>query len=152
GVLHVGSKTPRQFTNDDAALLQLAAARAAPSIERARLFGALEREHRVAVGLQRSLLPEQLPEVSGVTVGARYLPARDEVGGDWYDVIDLGRGCIGLGIGDVAGHGLRAATLMGQLRTGLRAYALDGREPPEVLERVDRLLRTIRGQSMATAA
>jgi anti-sigma regulatory factor (Ser/Thr protein kinase) len=152
GVLHVGNLTPREFSNDDAAVLQIAAGRAAPSIERARLFEALEREHRVAVGLQRSLLPEQLPEASGVTVGARYLPARDEVGGDWYDVIELKRGCIGLAIGDVVGHGLRAAALMGQLRTALRAYALDGREPPEVLERVDRLLQTIRGRGMATAA
>jgi GAF domain-containing protein/anti-sigma regulatory factor (Ser/Thr protein kinase) len=152
GVLHVGSLTPRVFTNDDATVLQVAAGRAAPSIERARLFEALEREHRVAVGLQRSLLPEQLPEASGVTVGAHYLPARDEVGGDWYDVIELKHGRIGLAIGDVVGHGLRAAALMGQLRTGLRAYALDGREPPEVLERADRLLQTIRGRGMATAA
>jgi GAF domain-containing protein/anti-sigma regulatory factor (Ser/Thr protein kinase) len=152
GVLHVGTLTPRDFTNDDAALLQLAAGRVAPSIERARLFQALEQEHRVAVGLQRSLLPEHLPEATGVTVGARYLPARDEVGGDWYDVIELKRGRIGIAIGDVVGHGVRAAALMGQLRTALRAYALDGREPPDVLERADRLLQTIRGKGMATAA
>jgi GAF domain-containing protein/anti-sigma regulatory factor (Ser/Thr protein kinase) len=152
GVLHVGSLTPRDFTNDDAAVLQLAAARAAPSIERARLFEALEREHRVAVGLQRSLLPEELPEISEVTVGARYLPSRDEVGGDWYDVIELGRGRVGIAIGDVVGHGVRAAALMGQLRTGLRAYALDGRAPGDVLARVNRLLQTIRGRGMATAA
>ena len=152
GVLHVGTLTPRDFTNDDAALLQIAATRAAPSIERARLFEALEREHRVTVGLQRSLLPEHLPETSGVTVGARYLPARDEVGGDWYDVIELDRGRLGIAIGDVTGHGVRAAALMGQLRTALRAYAIDGHEPAAVLERVDRLLQTIRGRGMATAA
>lgn len=152
GVLHVGTLTPRDFTNDDAALLQLAAARAAPSIERARLFQALEREHSVAVGLQRSLLPEHLPEIADVTVGARYLPSRDEVGGDWYDVIELDRGRVGIAIGDVAGHGVRAAALMGQLRTGLRAYALDGPDPGAVLERVNRLLQTMRGRGMATAA
>jgi anti-sigma regulatory factor (Ser/Thr protein kinase)/GAF domain-containing protein len=152
GVLHVGTLTPRDFTNDDAALLQLAAARVAPSIERARLFHALEQEHRVALGLQRSLLPERLPEISDVTVGARYLPSRDEVGGDWYDVIELDRGRVGIAIGDVAGHGVRAAALMGQLRTGLRAYALDGREPGDVLGGVNHLLQTIRARGMATAA
>jgi anti-sigma regulatory factor (Ser/Thr protein kinase) len=152
GVLHVGTLTPREFTNEDAALLQLAAARAAPAIERARLFDALEREHRGAVALQRSLLPDRLPEIAGIDVAARYLPARDEVGGDWYDVIELPRGSVGVAIGDVAGHGVRAAALMGQLRTGLRAYALDGYGPGEALKRLDHLLQTIRGPGMATAA
>jgi anti-sigma regulatory factor (Ser/Thr protein kinase)/putative methionine-R-sulfoxide reductase with GAF domain len=152
GVLHVGTRAPREFTNDDAAVLQLAAARVAPGIERARLVDALEREHRVAVALQRSLLPAYLPEVSGVTVGARYLPARDEVGGDWYDVIDLDRGVVGVTIGDVVGHGLRAAALMSQLRTGVRAYAVEGLEPSAVLEGVNRLLHTITERGMATAA
>jgi anti-sigma regulatory factor (Ser/Thr protein kinase) len=151
GVLHVGSVTPREFTNHDAALLQLAAAQAGPAIDRARLFDALDREHRSAVALQRSLLPDRLPELVGVEAAARYLPARDEVGGDWYDVIDLPGGHVGLAIGDVAGHGLRAAALMGQLRTGLRAYALEGHSPGETLKRLDRLLQTISGRGMATA-
>jgi anti-sigma regulatory factor (Ser/Thr protein kinase) len=152
GVLHVGSITPREFTNSDAALLQLAAAQAAPAIDRARLFDALDREHRSAVALQRSLLPDRLPNLIGIDTAARYLPARDEVGGDWYDVIDLPGGQIGLAIGDVAGHGLRAAALMGQLRAGLRAYALEGHSPGEVLKRLDRMLQTISGQGMATVA
>jgi anti-sigma regulatory factor (Ser/Thr protein kinase)/putative methionine-R-sulfoxide reductase with GAF domain len=152
GVLHVGTLTPREFTKEDATLLQLAAAQAAPAIERARLFDALDREHRSAVALQRSLLPERLPDIAGVDVAARYLPARDEVGGDWYDVIELPGGQVGFAIGDVAGHGVRAAALMGQLRTGLRAYALDGHGPGETLKRLDRLLQTIRGRGMATAA
>jgi serine phosphatase RsbU (regulator of sigma subunit) len=152
GVLHVGSVTPREFTNADAALLQLAAAQAAPAIDRARLFDALDREHRSAVALQRSLLPDRLPDLVGIDTAARYLPARDEVGGDWYDVIDLPGGQIGLAIGDVAGHGLRAASLMGQLRAGLRAYALDGHAPGAVLKRLDRMLQTISGRGMATAA
>ena len=79
----------------------------------------------------------------GIGVDARYLPAKDEVGGDWYDVIELDRGRIGLAIGDVVGHGVRAATLMGQLRTGLRAYAIEGRRARTVLEHVDQLLQTI---------
>jgi GAF domain-containing protein/anti-sigma regulatory factor (Ser/Thr protein kinase) len=152
GVLHVGTLTPREFTNEDAALLQLAAARAAPAITRARLFDALEREHRGAVALQRSLLPDRLPEVVGVSLAARYLPARDEVGGDWYDLIELQHGRVGIAIGDAAGHGVRAAALMGQLRTALRAYAVDGHEPSEVLARLDRLLRAIRVRGMATVA
>jgi anti-sigma regulatory factor (Ser/Thr protein kinase)/putative methionine-R-sulfoxide reductase with GAF domain len=152
GVLHVGTVTPREFTNQDAALLQLAAATAAPAIERARLFEALDREHRIAVALQRSLLPDRLPDLVGIETAARYLPARDEVGGDWYDVIDLPGGTVGLAIGDVAGHGLRAASLMGQLRTGLRAYALEGHAPGETLKRLDRLLQTVSGLGMATSA
>jgi serine phosphatase RsbU (regulator of sigma subunit)/anti-sigma regulatory factor (Ser/Thr protein kinase) len=152
GVMHVGTLQPRQFDDEDAALLQLAAARAAPAIERARLFDALDHEHRSAVALQRSLLPERLPEVAGLDVAARYLPATDEVGGDWYDVIELPGGLIGVAIGDVAGHGVRAAALMGQLRTGLRAYALEGQPPGETLKRLDRLLQSIRGRGMATAA
>jgi anti-sigma regulatory factor (Ser/Thr protein kinase)/putative methionine-R-sulfoxide reductase with GAF domain len=152
GVLHVGTLEPREFTNDDAALLQVVAQRAAPAIERARLYEALDREHRGAVALQRSLLPESVPDIVGVDIAARYLPARDEVGGDWYDVIDLTGGLVGFAIGDVAGHGVRAAALMGQLRTGLRAYALDGYSPGETLKHVDRLLHTVRGEGMATAA
>jgi anti-sigma regulatory factor (Ser/Thr protein kinase)/putative methionine-R-sulfoxide reductase with GAF domain len=151
GVLHVGSVTPREFTNADAMLLQLAAAHAAPAIDRARLFDALDREHRSTVALQSSLLPDRLPNLVGIDAAARYLPARDEVGGDWYDVIDLPGGRVGLAIGDVAGHGLRAAALMGQLRTGLRAYALEGHSPGETLKRLDRLLQTISGRGMATA-
>jgi anti-sigma regulatory factor (Ser/Thr protein kinase)/putative methionine-R-sulfoxide reductase with GAF domain len=152
GVLHVGSLRLREFTNDDAALLQVVAARAAPAIERARLYEALDREHRGAVTLQRSLLPESVPDIVGVDIATRYLPARDEVGGDWYDVIELPGGQVGLAIGDVAGHGVRAAALMGQLRTALRAYALDGYAPGETLKHVDRLLHTVRGEGMATAA
>jgi anti-sigma regulatory factor (Ser/Thr protein kinase)/putative methionine-R-sulfoxide reductase with GAF domain len=152
GVLHVGTLSPRLFTNEDASLLQLAAVQVAPAIDRARLFEALDREHRSAVALQRSLLPEGLPDIAGIDAAARYLPARDEVGGDWYDIIELPRGLVGFAIGDVAGHGVRAAALMGQLRTGLRAYALDGHGPGEALRRLDRLLQTIRGRGMATAA
>jgi anti-sigma regulatory factor (Ser/Thr protein kinase)/putative methionine-R-sulfoxide reductase with GAF domain len=152
GVLHVGTLVPRQFTNEDAALLQMAASRAAPAIERARLFEALEREHRSAVALQRSLLPERLPTLVGVETAARYRPARDEVGGDWYDVIELPRGLVGVAIGDVAGHGVRAASLMGQLRTALRAYALEHNQPGETLRRLDRLIQTLEGRGMATVA
>ena len=151
GVLHVGSLTPRHFGQKDLAVLQLAAARAAPGIERSRLFSALEHEHRVAVLLQRSLLPRALPDRIGMEVAARYLPARDEVGGDWYDVIELPRGLIGLAIGDVVGHGVRAAALMGQLRTSLHSYALEGYGPARTLELVDRFVQSMDEYAMATA-
>ena len=152
GVLHVGTLAPRTFDLRDLAVLELAAARAAPAIERARLLMALEQEHSNAVMLQRSLLPRRLDRVPGVTIAARYLPARDEVGGDWYDVIELPQGRVAVVIGDVVGHGLEAATLMGQLRTALHAYALDGHGPARSLELVDRFAKTIGPHAMATAA
>jgi anti-sigma regulatory factor (Ser/Thr protein kinase)/putative methionine-R-sulfoxide reductase with GAF domain len=152
GVLHVGSLKPREFGPQDLAVLQLAAARAGPAIERARLFAALEREHEVAVLLQRSLLPGRLPETNGVSVATRYVPARDEVGGDWYDVVELPRGLVGLVIGDVVGHGVRAAALMGQLRTALRSYAIEGHGPSRTLELVDRYVQSMGEYAMATAA
>jgi len=152
GVLHVGTLTPRTFGQRDLAVLQLAAARAAPGIERARLFSALEQEHRMAMLLQRSLLPRALPEATGLKIAARYLPARAEVGGDWYDVIELPRGLIGLAIGDVVGHGIRAAALMGQVRTALHAYAEEGHGPSLTLELVDRFVQSMGEYAMATAS
>jgi anti-sigma regulatory factor (Ser/Thr protein kinase)/putative methionine-R-sulfoxide reductase with GAF domain len=152
GVMHVGSLTPRTFTERDVAVLELAAARAAPGIERARLYSELEREREVAVALQRSLLPGRLPRVVGVDSAARYLPARAEVGGDWYDVLELPRGLLGVAIGDVVGHGLRAAALMGRLRTALHSYALEAGGPGRTLELVDRFVHTIGENAMATAA
>jgi anti-sigma regulatory factor (Ser/Thr protein kinase)/putative methionine-R-sulfoxide reductase with GAF domain len=152
GVLHVGSLRPRVFDLRDLAVLDLAAARAAPAIERARLLNAVEREHRNAVMLQRSLLPRRFGAVLGVTVAARYLPARDEVGGDWYDMIQLPHGQVGIVIGDVAGHGLAAATLMGQLRTALHAYALAGHGPGQTLQLVDHFAVSLEEEVMASAA
>jgi anti-sigma regulatory factor (Ser/Thr protein kinase)/putative methionine-R-sulfoxide reductase with GAF domain len=152
GVLHVGSLTPHTFDQRDLAVLELAAARAAPSIERARLYSELEREREVAVALQRNLLPARLPEVVGVRTAARYLAARAAVGGDWYDVIELPRGLLGIAIGDVVGHGVRAAALMGRLRTSLHAYALEGVGPGRALELVDRFVQSIGEGAMATAA
>jgi anti-sigma regulatory factor (Ser/Thr protein kinase) len=152
GVLHVGSLKPRTFGKQELAVLQVAAVRAAPGIERARLFSALEHEHRVAMVLQRSLLPKRLVELVGVSAAARYLPASDEVGGDWYDVFELPRGRLGIAIGDVVGHGVKAASLMGQLRTALHAYAIEGHGPARTLELVDRFVQAMPDYAMATAA
>jgi PAS domain S-box-containing protein len=112
-----------------------------------------EREHRIAETLQRSLLPELLPEIPGVVLAARYVPAtrEAEVGGDWYDVVPLPDGRLGVAIGDVAGHGLRAASTMGQLRMALRAYAIESESPGEVLARMQQLVRALGVPDMATA-
>ncbi|MGH2554526.1 MAG: MASE1 domain-containing protein [Actinomycetota bacterium] len=111
-----------------------------------------EREHRIAETLQRSLLPDRLPEIPGVQVAVRYVPASTgmEVGGDWYDVMQLPAGHVGVAIGDVAGHGLRAAATMGQLRMALRAYALHARSPVVVVGRVRELVQRLIPAEMAT--
>lgn len=128
----------------------MAAARAAPAIERTRLFSALAHEHSVAVVLQRSLLPRRLVDVVGVSVAARYIAAHNEVGGDWYDVIELPHGLLGVAIGDVVGHGIKAAALMGQLRTALHSYAIEGHGPGRTLELVDRYIQSMNEHAMAT--
>ena len=81
--------------------------------------------------LQRSLVPDALPSVAGLVLAARYRPAvrRGGIGGDWYDAFTLGREGVALVVGDVMGHGIGAAAMMAQMRTGLRAYALDGHPP-----------------------
>jgi serine phosphatase RsbU (regulator of sigma subunit)/anti-sigma regulatory factor (Ser/Thr protein kinase) len=134
GVLHVGSLTGREFHERDIELLQLVADRVALSIERSRLMV----QGQIATTLQRSLLPRKLPQVPGLRMAGRYLPAADEsaVGGDWYDVIELNNQCLGFVIGDVAGHGMAAATFMGQLRSAIRAYALDTQGPGEVITKL----------------
>jgi GAF domain-containing protein len=150
GVMHVGSLKPRRFTEEDVALLELAAARAAPGIDRARLFYALEREHQVAMVLQRSLLPRRLPDIPGVTLSTRYLAARHEVGGDWYDVIELDERRLLLVVGDVSGRGLRAATTMAQLRYAIRAYAAQNDGPAEILTKISRLVSVSESGQLAT--
>jgi len=111
-----------------------------------------EREHRIAETLQRSLLPDRLPDIPGITLAARYVPASTdmEVGGDWYDVMLLPDGRVALAIGDVAGHGLRAAATMGQLRMALRAYALEEDSPASVVARLHELVRRLPIPEMAT--
>jgi anti-sigma regulatory factor (Ser/Thr protein kinase) len=139
GVILVGVPPPRRFTDDDLLLLGLAADRVALAIHHARVF---EREHRIAETLQRSLLPERLPALPGLEVAARYLPAASEaeVGGDWYDVLPTPSGGVGLVMGDVAGKGLAAASMVGRLRSALRAYALEGHDPPTVVAQLNQLV------------
>ncbi len=102
--------------------------------------------------MQRSLLPERFPITPDVTVAARYIPAgRDvEIGGDWYDVITLPQGQLGIVIGDVAGHGVAAAAAMGQMRMALRTYALDGLPPAAALQRLNVLMHEFQPGAVAT--
>jgi putative methionine-R-sulfoxide reductase with GAF domain len=147
GVLHVGSRTTRRFTDEDTEVLQVVADRAALAI-RARRSHA---ERAAASVLQRSLLPSRLPAIAGLDIAARYLPGSvSGVGGDWYDVFLLPSGHIGVVIGDVAGKGLRAAVVMGRLRSALRAYALDHADPATVLTHLDRKIRYFEADQMAT--
>jgi serine phosphatase RsbU (regulator of sigma subunit)/anti-sigma regulatory factor (Ser/Thr protein kinase) len=138
-VIQVGVPAPRGFREEELMLLSLAADRVALAIDHARIY---EREHRIAETLQRSLLPERLPTLPGLEVSARYLPAaaEAEVGGDWYDVIPIHSGCIGLVMGDVAGKGLAAASMVGRLRSAVRAYALEGHDPSGVVDRLNQLV------------
>jgi serine phosphatase RsbU (regulator of sigma subunit)/integral membrane sensor domain MASE1/anti-sigma regulatory factor (Ser/Thr protein kinase) len=110
------------------------------------------REHQIAETLQRSLLPERIPRMPGVALAARYVPATTDVqvGGDWYDIVQLRGGLIGLAIGDVAGHGLAAAATMGQLRMALRAYALQDPAPASVMRGVHQLASQLPIPEMAT--
>jgi serine phosphatase RsbU (regulator of sigma subunit)/anti-sigma regulatory factor (Ser/Thr protein kinase) len=148
GVLHVGTLRLHDFSDAEESLLQLAGDRAAMAIEQARLF----EQRRMVESLQRVLLPGTLPDIPGLELAARYRPAAvgAHVGGDWYDVFALPAGKVGVVIGDVVGTGVAAAALMAQLRTALRAYALDGHEPAAVLDRVNRLLEGGGGPSMTT--
>ena len=146
GVLHVGTLQERAFDDEDEELLQRAGDRAALAI-----FSRLtEQERGLADALQRSLLP-RLPELPAVTLAGRYLPAASaRLGGDWFDAFSLPDGRLGLAIGDVVGRGFHAAAIMGQLRSGLRAYALDRMSPAVVLERLSGLLRQIEPGRTAT--
>lgn len=118
-----------------------------------RLARAYERDHEVAVTLQHSLLPERLPSIVGLSLEARYLPAATEtaIGGDWYDAVELDETRVAVVVGDVVGHGPRAAAAMGQLRNACRAYALLGASPAETFEHLNKLL-TVEGHDMMATA
>jgi serine phosphatase RsbU (regulator of sigma subunit) len=139
------------FTPADVDLAERLAARAALQIENARL---LEREARISAILQDSLLPAALPDVEGVALGARYYPAGDgqRVGGDWYDAAVRPDGALALMVGDVVGRGTRASAVMGQLRSAMRAFVVEGHEPVEVLRRLSDFAKGIPDAHVSTAA
>ncbi|MGW3892357.1 PP2C family protein-serine/threonine phosphatase [Micromonospora chokoriensis] len=148
GVLHVGSLTLRRFGPDDVRLLQLVADRASSAGQaRAQVL-----DRQAALALQRSLLPARLPDIPGLDLAARYAPGHDlGIGGDWYDVFVLPSGWLGAVIGDVSGHGLPSAVVMGRIRSALRAYALDADDPAEALNSLDRKIHHFEAGTLTTA-
>jgi hypothetical protein len=134
GVLHVGRMDDRPFTDGDLQLLLVAAERVAGAVTAAELTA----ESAAAQLLERSLLPGGFPKIPGVELAGRYAAADRMIGGDWYDAFTLPDGQLWLVIGDVSGHGLSSAVVMGRVRSSLRAYALLGGGPVRVLELTDR--------------
>ncbi|MER6819914.1 SpoIIE family protein phosphatase [Streptomyces cellulosae] len=149
GACLVGWDAPHDIGADERTLLTAAANLAGQALMRARAFDA---EHELVGMLQRQLLPRRLPRLPGAVAVARYLPSTAglELGGDWYDVIPLPDNHVALVIGDVQGHSAGAATLMGQMRTALRAYAVEGHPPDVVVSHANRLLVDLETDLFAT--
>jgi PAS domain S-box-containing protein len=133
----------------DGDLIGAIAGRIAVAIDNAMLF---EAERQTALAFQKSLLPDSAPELDGLEIAFRYVPAKPletqgqgiqtQVGGDWYDIIPLAAGRVGLVIGDVEGRGPRAAATMGQVRATLRAYAQDEQAPADIMRKLDEWVRS----------
>ncbi|MGH3194080.1 MAG: SpoIIE family protein phosphatase, partial [Streptosporangiaceae bacterium] len=140
----------RNYDSQDRDLIGAIASRVAIAIDNAMLF---ETERRTALAFQKSLLPQAIPELDGLEVACRYVPAKPleavgqgiqtQVGGDWYDIIPLAAGRVGIVIGDVEGRGARAAAIMGQLRAALRAFAQDEKSPADIMRKLDEWCRSL---------
>ena len=140
----------RHYGADDRDFVAAVAGRVAIAIDNSMLF---EEERRTALAFQTSLLPQYPPDLDGLEVAYKYVPAKPlkthgqgiqtQVGGDWYDIIPLSAGRVGIVIGDVEGRGARAAAVMGQLRAALRAFAQDDKPPAEILRRLDDWCRSL---------
>jgi len=132
------------YDTPDRDLIGAIASRVAIAIDNAMLF---ETERKTALAFQKSLLPQAIPDLDGMEVACRYVPAKPletqgqgiqtQVGGDWYDIIPLAAGRVGIVIGDVEGRGARAAAIMGQLRAALRAFAQDEKSPADIMRKLD---------------
>lgn len=146
GVLHVGFREHHAATDLETGLLSQHATALG-----ARLHDRFADDaHTAALTLQRSLLPTTMASPDGVSIAARYVPAAGDLGGDWYDVFELPGGRLAVVMGDVAGHGLAAAVVMGRLRSALRAYSLEHDDPAEVLASLDRKICHFEPEAMAT--
>jgi len=150
GVMTFLDGPERAFEADDVSLATEVASRAGVALSNATRF---QREHVVAEVLQRAVLPDSLPVVDGLTLHAEYRAgaAGTYVGGDWYDVFELGPDSIFFSVGDVMGKGAPAAALMGQVRSAIRAYAVAGASPSEVLTSLDRLFDVLVEDRVVTA-
>ncbi len=146
GALTVGYRTPHTWLPAERALLNATAEIVGQAAERARRF---EAQHGTAQLLQRSMLPEHLPELDTFRIAARYDVGVDgnAAGGDFYDAFELVDGRLAMVLGDVAGHDVRAAAVMGQVRAALRALALTDPAPPSVLAGLDRLVGSLGAES-----
>ncbi|MFJ8001786.1 SpoIIE family protein phosphatase [Streptomyces sp. NPDC096310] len=149
GVLGLLSPLPGAFSDEERTLLLALGSSIAQSLQRAMLY---EQGHDLAEGLQQAMLPRSIPDVPGASTAVRYRSARlgRSVGGDWYDVLPLPGGRVGLTIGDVQGHDTDAAVVMGQLRMALWAYTAEGHPPPTALARASALLRELGTERFAT--
>ena len=140
----------RNYDPRDRDLIGAIASRVAVAIDNAMLF---ETERQTALAFQKSLLPQAIPDLDGLEVACRYVPAKPletqgqgiqtQVGGDWYDIIPLAAGRVGIVIGDVEGRGARAAAIMGQLRAALRAFAQDEKSPADIMRKLDDWCRSL---------
>ncbi|WP_326695376.1 SpoIIE family protein phosphatase [Streptomyces sp. NBC_01766] len=149
GALALFYRGRNSFSSEDRNLCLGLAGIVAQSLQRAMLF---DQEREFATGLQSFMLPRRIPEVPGAEIAVRYHAAWSgrEVGGDWYDVVPLPRGRVGIVVGDVQGHDTHAAAIMGQLRIALRAYAGEGHSPATVLARASRFLAELDTERFAT--
>jgi serine phosphatase RsbU (regulator of sigma subunit) len=144
------AREERHYEAQDRDLIGAIASRVAIAIDNAMLF---ETERQTALAFQKSLLPQAIPDLDGLEVACRYVPAKPletqgqgiqtQVGGDWYDIIPLAAGRVGVVIGDVEGRGARAAAIMGQLRAALRAYAQDEKSPADIMRKLDDWCRSL---------
>ena len=140
----------RNYEPTDRDLIGAIASRVAVAIDNSMLF---ETERQTALAFQKSLLPQAIPDLDGLEVACRYVPAKPletqgqgiqtQVGGDWYDIIPLAAGRVGIVIGDVEGRGPRAAAIMGQLRAALRAFAQDEKSPADIMRKLDEWCRSL---------
>jgi serine phosphatase RsbU (regulator of sigma subunit) len=140
----------RNYGAPDRDLIGAIASRIAVAIDNSMLF---ETERATALAFQKSLLPQVIPDLDGLEVACRYVPAKPleaqgqgiqtQVGGDWYDIIPLAAGRVGIVIGDVEGRGARAAAIMGQLRAALRAFAQDEKPPADIMRKLDEWCRSL---------
>jgi serine phosphatase RsbU (regulator of sigma subunit) len=143
-ITFVWAESERQYSTRELELAEEVGRRAGIALDHARLFA---REHATAATLQRALLPATLPELPAHELVVRYVPgdAHDHAGGDWYDAFKLPDGRFGIVIGDVGGRGMAAAATMGQIRNALRAYALKGAGPCEVIDDLHALVAASAG-------
>lgn len=153
GAMMVGLTDPdrRPYDEGDLEFIRELGARVGTVLENARLE---EEDNRTALRLQQALLPGALPEVPGISSAGLYEAAQEglEVGGDWFDVIDVGDGSVAIVVGDVVGHGLESAVTMGRLRTAVAAFAMSEREPDAVLDRLEEFAETSAGAHFGTVA